>query len=193
VLAAAGIPVMLAAAGRAPSSGLLVACLLYSATLVAMLVCSALFHHGLIRAERCLLRRLDHAAIFLVIAGTYTPFTTCLLHGFWALAMTAAIWLGAVVGALVKLLRPLPYPGFSGFGYLALAGIALIGLRPVLSAVDDASLILIIAGLAIYATGAVIRRYRSLRYRNTIWHTMVVSAASCHFAAILHGVVLQSA
>jgi hemolysin III len=184
---------MLAAAGRATSSGPLLACMLYCATLVGMLACSALFHHGLIRAERSLLRRLDHAAIFLVIAGTYTPFTTCLLHGFWAFAMTVVVWLGALFGALVKLVRPLPYPGFSGIGYFALAGIALIGLRPVLSAVDDASLILIVAGLAIYATGAVIRRYRSLRYRNTIWHTMVVSAASCHFAAILHGVVLPSA
>src|ERR1700744_2981843 len=75
-----------------------VACLVYAASLVAMLVCSAAYNLARSSARRMFLRRLDHAAIFLLIAGTYTPFTTCRLHGGWAVGMTIAVWGGALAG-----------------------------------------------------------------------------------------------
>jgi hemolysin III len=74
---------------------------------------------------------------------------------------------------------------------LFLGATAIVGLGPVLQAVDAATALLIVGGLAIYALGAVIRMRRQLRYRNTIWHSMVIGGALCHYAAILHGVVLR--
>jgi hemolysin III len=130
-------------------------------------------------------------AIFLLIAGTYTPFTAALLHGAEAVAVTGLIWFGAVAGAVYKLVRPLPFPGFSTGGYLFVGATALIGLGPVLEAADAATALLIAGGLAIYALGAMVRVRRQLRYRNTIWHSMVIGGALCHYAAILHGVVLR--
>ena len=82
------------------------ASLVYSVCLVAMLGCSAAYNLASNTARREFLRQLDHAAIFLMIAGTYTPFTTCRLHGVWAIGMTTAVWTGAVIGAVMKLICP---------------------------------------------------------------------------------------
>jgi hemolysin III len=192
LLGGIGTAVLLGFAARSAQPGIFAASLIYSASLSAMLVCSTLYHHSPAWAYRRFLRRLDHAAIFLLIAGTYTPFTTCRLHGTAAVAMTAAVWAGALGGAAVKLFGPLRSRGFSTAGYLALGWIALIGLRPILDAVDPQSLILILAGGVIYSIGAGIHRWRSLRFHNAIWHGMVLAAATCHYAAILEGVVLAA-
>jgi hemolysin III len=191
IFCAAAVVCLLALAGRSGRPAVLLACAAYSATLVALFACSTLFHHGPIRSDRRRLRQVDHAAIFLTIAGTYTPFTVGLLHGIAAVAITATVWTGAVWAAAFKLMRPLPYPGFSSAGYLGVGALALVGLQPVLYAVDAASLLLIVLGLAIYASGALIRGWRRLRYRNTIWHLMVLAGAASHFFAILHGVILR--
>src|SRR5271169_6498250 len=82
------------------------ASLVYCVCLVAMLGCSAAYNLAANTSRREFLRQLDHAAIFLMIAGTYTPFTTCRLHGVWAIGMTTAVWAGAVTGAAMKLICP---------------------------------------------------------------------------------------
>jgi len=186
---ATGLAVLLGIAARSATPAIFIASLIYSASLMAMLVCSTLYHHSP-WAYRKFPRRLDHAAIFLLIAGTYTPFTVCRLHGTAAFVMTATVWAGALGGVAAKLVGPLRSRGFSTAGYLALGWIALVGLRPILDAVDPLPLILILAGGVIYSIGAGIHRWRSLRFHNAIWHGMVVIAAECHFAAVLLGVVL---
>jgi hemolysin III len=82
------------------------ASLVYSVCLLTMLGCSAAYNLASNASRREFLRKLDHAAIFLIIAGTYTPFTTCRLNGVWAIGMTAAIWTGAITGAVMKLIGP---------------------------------------------------------------------------------------
>jgi hemolysin III len=190
ILCVVGVPALLDMAGRASNPVVLPACAVYAVTLVCLFICSTAFYHVPLRIERRRLRQFDHAAIYLLIAGTCTPFTTTLLPGGFAVAITALVWLGALSGAIYKLRRPLGFPGFSTAGYLLVAATVVAGLVPVLRAADPASAVLIVGGLAIYALGAVIRARRSVRYRNTIWHVMVIAAAACHYAAILHGVVL---
>jgi hemolysin III len=189
VLGLAGAMTLLGLAVRTGRSPVLAASLIYAMSLVTMLVCSALYHHST-QAYRPILRRLDHAAIFILIAGTYTPFATCRLHGAWAVGLTAAVWAGALGGAAVKLLGPVRSTGLSTAVYIALGWIGIVALRPILATVDPLSLILIAAGGAIYSIGAGIHRWRSLRFHNAIWHAMVVTAAACQFAAVLRGVVL---
>lgn len=190
ILGLAGAAILLGIAARSTSPMVLAASLIYSASLIGMLICSTVYHHSTSSAYRTFLRRLDHAAIFILIAGTYTPFTTCRLHGAWAIALTAAVWAGALGGAAVKLFGPLRSSGLSTTAYIALGWIGVIALRPILAAVDPLSLILIAVGGVIYSLGAAVHRWRSLRFHNAIWHAMVVIAASCQYAAVLRGVVL---
>ena len=103
--------------------------LVYSIFLVAMLGCSAAYNLPS-NASRDFLRQLDHAAIFLMIAVTYTPFTTCRLHGVWAIGMTAAVWTGAVTGSVIKLICPRRIDRVSIVAYLALGWIILVGCGP---------------------------------------------------------------
>jgi hemolysin III len=111
-----------------------------------MLGCSAAYNLAASASRRGFLRQLDHAAIFLMIAGTYTPFTTCRLHGVWAIGMTAAIWTGAITGATIKLICPSGLKPGSLVAYLALGWMILLGVRPMLASVDALTAILIEVG-----------------------------------------------
>jgi hemolysin III len=166
------------------------ASLVYSICLLAMLGCSAAYNLAFNTSRREFLRQLDHAAIFLMIAGTYTPFTMCRLHGVWAIGMTAAVWTGAVTGAVIKLTCPHRIERVSTTAYLALGWIILVGLRPLLNSIDVQTAVLIGVGGVLYSVGAGFYLWRALPFHNAIWHSFVLVAASCHYAAILHGVVL---
>ena len=164
--------------------------LVYSICLLTMLGCSAVYNLAASASRRGFLRQLDHAAIFLMIAGTYTPFTTCRLHGVWAIGMTAAVWTGAITGAAIKLICPRGIKPGSIFAYLALGWMILLGMRPMLASVDALTAILIGVGGVLYSIGVAFHLWRTLPFHNAIWHSFVLVAASCHYAAILHGVVL---
>ena len=166
------------------------ASLVYSVCLLTMLGCSAAYNLASNASRREFLRKLDHAAIFLMIAGTYTPFTTCRLNGVWAIGMTAAVWMGAVTGAVMKLICPRSVERVSIVAYLALGWIILVGMRPMLGAVDVRTAVLIGVGGVIYSIGTGFHLWRALPFHNAIWHSFVLVAAGCHYAAILHGVVL---
>jgi hemolysin III len=166
------------------------ASLVYSICLLTMLGCSAAYNLAANASRRGLLRQLDHAAIFLMIAGTYTPFTTCRLHGVWAIGMTAAVWTGAITGAAIKLICPRGIKPGSIVAYLALGWMILLGMRPMLASVGALTAILIGAGGVLYSIGVAFHLWRALPFHNAIWHSFVLVAASCHYAAILHGVVL---
>jgi hemolysin III len=106
-----------------------------------MLACSAAYNLAVKVSPRALLRRLDQAAIFLMIAGTYTPFTTCRLHGAWAIGLTATVWIGAVFGAVLKLLSFPHLERVSVAAYLGLGWMILVGLHPLLASVDATSVV----------------------------------------------------
>lgn len=164
----------------------------YAGCLVIMLLASAAYN--LARpARRPLLRRLDHAAIFLMIAGSYTPFTTQRLAGAWAVWMTAAVWTLALAGAAGKLFLPGLSKGFWVVLYLALGWVALIAVKPLLAGVSVTAMALLAAGGLVYSLGVLIYLKKTLPFRRAIWHGFVVAAAAIHYAAILTGVVLQAA
>jgi len=166
------------------------ASLVYSACLLTMLGCSAAYNLAANAARRGFLRQLDHAAIFPMIAGTYTPFTTCRLHGVWAIGMTAAVWTGAITGAAIKPSCPRGIKPGSIVAYLALGWMILLGMRPMLGSGDALTALLIGVGGVLYSIGVGFHLWRTLPFHNARWHSFVLVATSCPYAAILHGVVL---
>ncbi len=163
---------------------------IYCACLIVMLAASALYNLSDQSARRGMLRRLDHAAIFVMIAGSYTPFTALRFEGAWAIGMTLAVWLIALAGAAGQLLLP----GISKRAwlvvYVLLGWMVVIAIDPLISSVSLAALILLVVGGAIYTSGIAVYVIERLPFRRAIWHGFVLAAASVHYAAIMTGVVL---
>lgn len=190
-LAVAGGGVLLGLAIAADSVSKVAGVSIYAAGLVAMLAFSTAYNFASPR-YRPVLRRLDHAGIFLMIAGSYTPFTTHSLTGAWAWGMTAAIWTIATLGALSKLFLKHMDRRLSVAMYLALGWLVLIALKPIIANVAWGALLLLGVGGLLYSTGVVFYLNKRLKFARAIWHGHVVAAAGAHWAAVLLGVVLAS-
>jgi hemolysin III len=157
---------------------------IYGWGLVAMLVLSTAYNFSPV-GHQPLLRRLDHAGIFLMIAGSYTPFTTQHLSGSWAWAMTTAVWAIALLGASAKLALPGLAKGFWIFVYLAMGWLMLIAIKPMFDSVGLAPLILLAVGGLLYTLGVLFYANKTLAFRRAIWHAHVGAAAAVHWTAIL--------
>ena len=162
----------------------------YAVCLVAMLGCSAAYHLAAPSPRRAVLRRIDQAMIFLMIAGTYTPFTADRLTGSWSTSFTAGIWILAMAGAAAQLAMPQRIKGISIALYLALGWVWLIAARPIFAALDMQTLVLLGAGGTLYTVGTIFHLWHRLPFQNAVWHGFVVWAACCHYAAVFYGVVL---
>lgn len=163
---------------------------LYGFGLLAMLGCSALYN--LVRDPRykSIVRRFDHAAIFVMIAGTYTPFTLIAIGGAWGLGLLAFVWTVALGGVAVKLLWPGRFDRLSVVAYLLLGWSILVVLDPLWGALSAVGLVLLGTGGLLYSIGVVFHLWQRLPYQNVIWHVFVLAAAACHFSAVLSEVAL---
>lgn len=188
-LALVGGIVLLVLAVQADSISKVLAVSIYAAGLMAMLAFSTAYNFAKAR-YRPLLRRLDHAGIFLMIAASYTPFTTLTLKGAWAWGMTAAVWAVAVLGALGKLFLPGMDRRLWVAAYLALGWLAVVLLKPLLDHTTWVSLLLLGVGGVLYSTGLLFYLNKRLKFARAIWHGHVVAAAGSHWTAVLIGVVL---
>jgi hemolysin III len=159
---------------------------IYAAGFLVMLACSAAYNVLRSSPRRDWLRRFDHAAIFAMIAGTYTPFTTLRLTGAWSSGLTAVIWAIAVVGMAAKLFRPRRIETISIVLYLTLGWIGLVALRPFLTSLDATTLALLAGGGVLYSVGVVFHVWESLPYHNAIWHGFVLTGAVVHYAAVVN-------
>ena len=161
---------------------------IYASGLMAMLACSALYNLTVDGPRKRLYRRLDHAAIFLMIAGTYTPFALVALGGAWGFGLLAVVWVAAAAGIAVELLDHGRHDGLSVTAYLLLGWTVLPALGPLAAALSPTGLVLLLAGGVLYSVGAAFHLWTSLPYQNAIWHGFVLTAAACHFAAVLREV-----
>lgn len=165
---------------------------LYAFGLLAMLGCSALYnmtHHSKLKLK-ALFRRFDHAAIFVMIAGTYTPFSLMVIGGGWGWALLGFVWSVALLGVALKLCYPLRFEKLSVAVYLLLGWTVVFALQPLVSSASLAGLVLLITGGGLYSLGVVFHLWERLPFQNAIWHVFVLAAAACHFAAILVDVAI---
>ena len=185
-----GFLVLVVLAARQNSIFSTVSLILYGAALIGTMSCSALYNgrHGSPRRE--LYRRIDHAAIFVMIAGTYTPFLAVKIGGVWGLSLLAYVWLIAGAGVLVKLVHPHTLERFSTILYLFLGWTILAVPGPLFSSVSLPAIILLAAGGVLYSVGVLFHLWDRLAYSQAIWHLFVVIAAGCHYVAVLGDVAL---
>jgi hemolysin III len=179
-LGAAGVVAMLAVAVRDQILPVTV----YLAGLLAMLGCSAVYNVWRSCRWRGWLRRLDHAAIFVMIAGTYTPLALRLPGG-WAFGLTTGVWTAALVGVVAKLVQPRRIETLSVALYLVLGWVGIVAAEPLLASLDRATLVLLLAGGVVYSVGVVFHLAAHWRYAQALWHGSVLIAASIHYAAIM--------
>jgi len=162
---------------------------IYGGGLLAMLGCSAAYNLVPTERWRELLRRFDHAAIFAMIAGTYTPFTVLHLEGWWGGGLTALIWSAAVIGITLRLLWPdRCEPCFVAL-YLGLGWIGVVAIGPLLSSLGFWTVALIVIGGLLYSVGVIFHVWERLPFQRAVWHGFVVAAAGTHYAAVLLGVI----
>lgn len=158
--------------------------LVYWVALVSMLAFSAAYNLTPHSPLKWVLRRFDHSAIYLLIAGTYMPLLYQLGQGWLAPSLTAVLWLGTAVGVAVKVLLPGRYDGVAVATYLALGWVGLIAMPSFWQVLPAATLVLVAVGGVLYSAGVPFYLWERLKYQNAIWHGFVIAAAACHFVAI---------
>ena len=185
LLALIALPVLIESAlTRGDITGV-AAATVFAITLVLLYSTSMLFHafrHG--RAKR-VFQVLDHSAIYLLIAGTYTPFTLGVLHGTWGWILFGLVWSMALVGTLLKAVGGIKYNTLSTFVYLAMGWVVVIAADKVWALVPGWGIFWLFAGGVAYSLGAVFFLAERIRYFHFVWHLFVVAGSACHFIAVL--------
>ena len=169
------------------------AVVLYATALVLMLGVSAVYNLYPVSPRKWLLRRADHALIYLMIAGTYTPLVALVGSGTRAYLLLAVIWLVALVGIAIKLFMPGRYDRLSIGLYLMLGWSGLLAYESVIAALQPTALWLLAIGGLLYSVGVLFHVWRTLPFQNAIWHGFVLAATACHYGTIwasLNGLAL---
>ncbi|MBG6175609.1 hemolysin III [Labrenzia sp. EL_208] len=164
--------------------------MIYAACLMTMLICSALYNMLAKDHKSGILRRLDHAAIFLMIAGTYTPLAAVIIGGWTGGILLAIVWTGALSGALLKLVHLSRTERLTVPIYLGLGWVVVFAANPLIERASTFGFYMILAGGLLYTIGTAFYAWKKLPFQNAIWHAFVLAAAVCHFSAVLHDVAL---
>jgi hemolysin III len=157
----------------------------YGIALVATFCCSAGYHLIVRPKLKSIFRRLDHAAIFLMIAGTYTPFALMKMDAPWGLTLLAVVWSMAALGIAIKLSAPRYLEGVSTALYLVQGWAVVVAWKPLVAAVPGHVALLLMLGGVLYTVGVAFHLWEKLPFQNAIWHAFVLTAASVHYAAVL--------
>jgi hemolysin III len=190
LLSVAGILTLLVAARAAPQA--LIACAIYGFTLVALYTISTLYHSIRRPQSKQRLQTLDHIAIFLLIAGTYTPFVLITLRGVWGWSLFATIWALAALGVIFELTSLRRFRRTMVVLYIAMGWVGLVAIKPLVAALPSAGLWLLFGGGAAYTFGVVFYRMHRLRYHHALWHLCVLAGSVLQYFAVLDYVLPQA-
>lgn len=182
-LVAATALVVLAAVYASPVD--IVGVSIYVAGLLTMLVLSATYNLWPVSRAKWVLRRFDHSAIYVLIAATYTPFILDMKTSMFAIALLIGVWCVAIFGIVMKLGWPGRFDRLSIGLYLALGWSGAMLYNRVVAALPTLALWFVLAGGALYTLGVIFHSWRTLRFQNVIWHSLVLLGAACHYTAVL--------
>jgi hemolysin III len=180
-----GVPFLIAAATNHRAADIVGACI-FAGTMVLLYFTSTLYHALPPGRAKQVFLKLDHGAIYVFIAGSYTPFALGALGGPWGWTLFGLVWGLAVVGATLKAFDRLSHPWLSTGLYLVMGWLVLIAAVPLIERVPRPGVMLLVAGGLAYTAGTVFYMIDSrVRYAHTVWHSFVVAGTGCHFFAVL--------
>ena len=180
-----GTPVLIVAAVRQNNAAMVVGGSIFSGAMILMYLSSMLYHALPQGRGKHVFRLFDHAAIFLLIAGTYTPITLGVLRGAWGWSILGAVWLLAVVGIVLKLVGGIRQPWVSTGLYLLMGWLVLVAVRPLWLQMSLPGLLWLVAGGLAYTLGTAFYALdERMKYGHFIWHLFVMTGTCCHFAAV---------
>ena len=185
LLSIAGLVVLVVLAASRGGARHVVACSVYGSTLILLYLVSTLYHSVTAPRAKQVLRLIDHIAIYLLIAGTYTPFMLLTLRGGWGWSLFGVIWGLAIVGSVFKILFIGRFRKTSVVIYLLMGWLLMVGLKPLLASLPLAGFVWLMAGGAAYTLGVVFYAWKSLPHHHAIWHVFVMLGSTCHFFAVM--------
>lgn len=186
VLAVAALPVLVYDAAVRGSAANVVGASLFAGTAIVLYLVSTLYHAMPPGAAKRWFNRLDHASIYLFIAGSYMPVLLGVLPGPWGWSLCGVVWSAAALGMAAKLLDRLKHPLWSTGLYVVMGWVALIAAAPLVERMAPAGLMWLVAGGLSYTAGAVVFLLDSrLQYAHFVWHLLVLGGTTCHFFAAL--------
>ncbi len=184
VLAIVGLIFLVVRAALTGDPWKIVSCSIYGGTLVTLYTSSTLYH-SIKGASKRVFQKFDHSAIYLLIAGSYTPFTLVTLRGPWGWSLFAVVWGLAVIGILQDILFAKRRGILSVIIYLLMGWIAMVAIRPLSRALPGAGMILLVAGGLFYTIGVVFYALdKKIIHSHGIWHLFVLAGSACHFFTI---------
>ncbi len=178
------IPMLIMSAVHRGSASEVFGASVFATTIVLMYSASTLYHAWPRNRMKDVFRALDHGAIYLLIAGTYTPFTLGVLRGPWGWTLFVIVWCLALAGILSKTLSKRPRPYLSTMFYLSMGWIIIIAAKPLFEHLPAWGLFWLVAGGLSYTAGVAFFLAERLRYSHFIWHLFVIAGTSCHFIAV---------
>ena len=185
VLALVAVPVLVLSAMRAGDVRFMIGVSVFGATMVLLYLASTLYHSTTHEAAKGMFRLFDHTAIFLLIAGTYTPFALGVLRGPWGWSMLAAVWTLAIVGITLKIIARTRHSRISIVLYVLMGWLAVVATKPILELIPVPGILLILAGGLAYTGGLAFFAAQRIRYNHFIWHLFVIAGTICHYFAVL--------
>jgi hemolysin III len=181
-----GTPFLIMHAARYGDAGFFVGTSLFSATIILLYLASTLYHALPMGKAKRVFRVIEHSAIFLLIAGTYTPFTLGVLSGAWGWTLFGVVWGLAAIGVALKVFNKASHPIVSTGLYLLMGWLIVIAVDPLFAKVPASGLLWLIAGGLSYTAGVAFFATDSrLRYGHLIWHLFVIAGTVCHYFAVL--------
>ena len=184
--AAIGTPILLAAAWERGNAAFFIGTAVFAATMVLLYLGSTVYHVWPRTPLKGVLQTVDHAAIFLLIAGTYTPFTLGPLRGPWGWTILAIVWALAVFGVVLKTTKGAAHrPRLAVALYLGMGWLVVLVMRPLAMAVSLSTLVWLVAGGLVYTAGVLFFINDHKRYCHFVWHLFVLGGTTCHYFAVL--------
>jgi hemolysin III len=163
----------------------IVACSVYGSTLVCLYASSTLYHAARSSRWKRIFRIIDHSSIYLLIAGTYTPFTLVNLRGAWGWSLFGVVWGLTIAGILFKVWFVDHFPIASTVVYLLMGWLAVVAVKPLVAVVPLGGLLWILVGGLLYTAGVAFFSWQKLPYHHAIWHIFVLGGSVCHYFAVL--------
>lgn len=185
VLSIAGLTILVARASMYGDAWHITASAIFGASLVMMYAASALFHGIQYPRAKHILRVIDHSLIYVLIAGTYTPFTLITLHGPWGWSLFGVTWGLALFGIVFKIFFTGKFEKLSLAIYLGMGWCAIVAIKPLMASLQTGGLILMLAGGITYSLGVIFYVREHMRYHHAVWHIFVLGGSIFHFFAIL--------